>query len=62
MSNCHDMKRGEVYTCEKCGIELQVVTECKDAGKPAEDCGCHDKPGVEACTFSCCGEGLVKKA
>lgn len=62
MSNCHEMKQGEIYTCAKCGIELQVVTECKDAAKPAADCGCHDAPEADACTFSCCGETLAKKA
>lgn len=59
MPSCHDMKKGEIYRCPDCGIELQVVNECKDAGTPAEDCACHTKAGP--CTFSCCGGELVKK-
>jgi len=59
MASCHDMKKGEVYTCAECGIELQVIKECRDAGKPAEDCGCHDDE--EPCGFTCCGEPLVLK-
>jgi len=38
MANCHEMKRGEIWACEECGLELQVVKECKDVGKPAEEC------------------------
>jgi predicted SprT family Zn-dependent metalloprotease len=32
MTNCHEMKKGEVYVCSECGLELQVVKECKDSG------------------------------
>ncbi|MEE4310566.1 MAG: hypothetical protein V2J62_01740 [candidate division KSB1 bacterium] len=53
------MKKGEIYVCEHCGLELQVIKECKDSHKPAEDCGCH--PEGSPCTFSCCGEDMVKK-
>jgi hypothetical protein len=59
MANCHDMRKGETYVCEDCGIELMVVKECKDVGTPTEECGCH--PDKEPCTFSCCGKPLVKK-
>lgn len=59
MPSCHEMKKGEVYACKDCGIELQVVNECKDAGTPAEECACHTGEG--ACSFSCCGGELVKK-
>ena len=55
MSNCHEMKKGEIYTCEDCGIELEVVKACKDVDKPAETCNC------ETNEFTCCGSGLVKK-
>lgn len=45
---CRDMKRGEVYVCEACGIELQVVKECdhKDAENDASTCGftCYGEP------------------
>ena len=59
MPSCHDMKKGEIYVCKDCGLELQVVRECKDAGSPAEDCACHAEGNP--CTFSCCGGDLVKK-
>jgi hypothetical protein len=54
------MKKGEVYICEDCGLELQVLKECKDAGTPAEECACHAT--ADPCTMSCCGKDLVKKA
>ena len=59
MANCHDMKTGEIYVCEECGIELQVIKDCKDAGIPADQCACHTD--AAPCTFSCCGKDLVKK-
>lgn len=59
MPSCHDMRAGEIYVCTECGIELQVVKECREAGIPAEDCACHTAGG--SCTFSCCGRDLVKK-
>jgi hypothetical protein len=55
MASCHEMKKGEVYVCEDCGIELQVIKDCKDSGKDA--CGI----GSEPCGFSCCGKELVRK-
>ncbi|HHS13353.1 MAG TPA: hypothetical protein ENN03_06240 [bacterium] len=59
MTNCHSMKKGEVYICEECGLELEVVKECRDSGKPAESCGCHDHG--DPCSLSCCGCELRKK-
>lgn len=57
MPSCHDMKLGEVYVCGECGLELQVVKECKDCGESAESCACS-----EHCDFSCCGEPMKLKA
>jgi len=59
MPNCHEMREGDVYTCEECGLELQVIKECKEAGTPAEECACH--PDADPCTFSCCDKNMVKK-
>ena len=59
MISCHDMKKGEVYVCADCGIELQVIKECKEAGTSSEDCACH--ADGDPCTFSCCGKELQKK-
>ncbi len=58
-TSCHDMRIDEVYVCPDCGLELKVVAECKDAGKPASDCGCGDDEGH--CALTCCGKPLVKK-
>jgi len=55
MAHCHDMKKGEVYVCQECGLELKVVKECREAETPAEQCCCTP------CQFVCCGEELVKK-
>jgi len=59
MTNCHKMKNGEIYVCKDCGLELKVVNECCDVGKPAEACECqHDGT---PCVITCCGESLLKK-
>lgn len=55
MPNCHEMKQGQIYTCGDCGLELQVVNECKDCGTDAETCECGP------CTFVCCDEPLQLK-
>lgn len=57
MPSCHDMKLGEVYVCEECGLELQVVKECDECGEDEESCEC-----VEHCNFSCCGEEMKLKS
>ncbi len=70
MTSCYEMKLGEIYTCSSCGIELQVVAECRDKALETvgngcgSGCGCStDKPKHEAaCTFACCGKSLMQKA
>lgn len=56
MVDCHNMKLGEIYVCEGCGLELKVVAECKECGESAESCGCGDH-----CDFSCCGDPMILK-
>jgi hypothetical protein len=56
MASCHDMKLGQVYVCEQCGLELKVVKECEECGKDATECEC-----VEHCDFACCGKPLKLK-
>jgi len=58
MPTCHEMKKGEIFVCEGCGLKLQVIDECNEVGSPSEDCCCH--PEGEDCTFSCCGKEMVK--
>jgi hypothetical protein len=55
MVECHEMKAGQIYVCEECGLELKVVKECEECG--TEDATC----GVESCSFVCCGEPLKLK-
>ena len=60
MVTCHDMKEGQIYTCKECGLELKVLSECKECQE--ESCGCQDPDEKEHdCGFSCCGEPLVLK-
>ncbi len=60
MAQCHEMKKGEVYTCPDCGIEVQVLRECEDPEKctPGAHKGSEKAP---ECGFSCCGRELEKK-
>lgn len=45
---CSEMKRGQIYVCGDCGLELKVVKEC--------DCS------EDSCTEpGCSGEGLTLK-
>lgn len=41
-------KKGERYSCEKCGMEVQVTADCK--------CGSEDH-----LHFACCGQEMAKK-
>jgi len=59
MANCHEMKKGDVYVCEECGLQLQVIKECHEVGTAVEDCGCHEDDSP--CEFRCCGKELTRK-
>jgi len=51
MVSCEELKKGDVFVCEECGLELTVSKAC--------DCA---EEGV--CTeegFSCCGQTMAKK-
>jgi hypothetical protein len=50
------MKLGQVYVCEECGLELEVVKECEECGEDAAECTC-----VEHCSFACCGKEMKLK-
>ncbi len=49
--NCNDLKEGQVLICERCGLELKVVSKCED-----ERC-------TTGCTgdMDCCGEPMKLK-
>ena len=55
MSKCSDMKKGDIFTCGDCGLELQVVAECTDDHQ--DQCCCDSKDGG----LNCCGKPLAKK-
>ncbi|MBN2495124.1 MAG: hypothetical protein JXR96_11070 [Deltaproteobacteria bacterium] len=59
MASCHEMKEGQIWYCESCGVELKVVKPCKHGHKDADECGCHEEG--ETCGFTCCGQDLKLK-
>jgi len=59
MLSCHDMKKGDIFTCKDCGLELQVIKECDETETSADECCCS--PQANPCTFSCCGKELLRK-
>jgi hypothetical protein len=59
MPTCHDLKKGEVYVCGDCGLEVQVTREC-DCDESESRCACTTDDN--ACVFTCCGEEMKKKA
>jgi hypothetical protein len=56
MASCQEMKKGQVYTCGDCGLELQVIKECEECGTEQATCSCE----VD-CELECCGQPLVLK-
>jgi len=60
MPGCGDMKKGEVYYCEECGLELKVMKECKEASEGSDSCGC-DTEAETCCEIMCCDKPLSKK-
>lgn len=55
MLHCHEMKKGQIYACADCGLELQVIGECDSCTSPEGECA-H-----EECKFVCCDKELVLK-
>lgn len=56
MADCSTMKKGEIYVCRDCGFTIEVVEECDTSNAASHSCSAGS-----ACTFTCCGEDLVKK-
>lgn len=55
MAGCSEMREGEVYCCEECGLEIEVTEECSHEEGDESD---------EVCTvtgFVCCGKPLTLK-
>ncbi len=55
MARCDEMREGEIYVCERCGLEIEVVEECShEDGEDAEEVCRVDE-------FICCGEPMALK-
>ena len=55
MARCDEMREGEIYCCEECGLEIQVLEECSHE---------EGEEGEETCAiqgFVCCGQPLSLK-
>jgi hypothetical protein len=52
MANCAEMAEGDLFLCDICGLELQVVKTC--------DCSAG---GEVFCSvpLQCCGKDMIKK-
>jgi hypothetical protein len=55
MIHCTDMKKGEVYYCDECGLEFQILNECQGCGTSEDTC-----EHVE-CRFVCCDRFIKQK-
>jgi hypothetical protein len=56
MVHCHDMKEGEVYVCEECGLELKVENSCTADGKHPKGVSCT------RCIHVCCNKDMKLRA
>ena len=52
MANCAEMNKGDIFKCEKCGLELQVVRTCSCTA--GEEVSCM-------VPLQCCGQDMEKK-
>ncbi|MBN1586730.1 MAG: hypothetical protein JW937_04795 [Candidatus Omnitrophica bacterium] len=65
MSTSHEIKEGDVYACEVCGLTLKVTKRGKRYGTPIQECDENDS-ACEACGaqsqffVACCGTHLKK--
>lgn len=55
MTRCDEMREGDIYHCERCGLEIEVVEECDHD---------DDEDADEVCSieeFMCCGQPMTLK-
>jgi len=52
MASCVEMKKGDIYKCETCGLELKVMKSC--ACVAGEEVSCTAQ-------LQCCGKDMIKK-
>ena len=55
MARCDEMREGEVYYCEECGLEIEVLEEC------SHEEGDEDEETCSIEGFMCCGRPLTLK-
>lgn len=53
MADCGDMKKGDVFFCKNCGLELEVTKSCS--------CGTGGQSGSCTVPLQCCGGDMQKK-
>jgi hypothetical protein len=51
MANCVEMKKGDIFVCETCGLELQVTKACSCIA--GEEVSC-------TVPLQCCGKDMKK--
>ncbi len=51
MANCIEMKKGDSYKCETCGLELQVTKTCACIAGKEVSC---------SVPLQCCGKDMTK--
>lgn len=56
MVHCHDMKLGQVYFCEECGLELKVAKSCTVDGNHPKGVSCT------RCIHVCCDKDMKLRA
>jgi hypothetical protein len=54
MARCDEMREGDVFVCERCGLEIEVIEECSHDDEDADETGRVEE-------FVCCGEPMSLK-
>ena len=52
MANCGEMKKGDIFVCDICGLELQVTKPCTCVSGSEHTC---------MVPLKCCNQDLTKK-
>ena len=55
MPACSEMKVGDILECSDCGLQLRVVSTCKDCSTSEGSCCAED------CVFTCCDKEMTLK-
>ena len=52
MADCTEMKEGDLFVCQSCGLELQVTKACSCIVGEQTSC---------TVPLQCCGKDMIKK-